>query len=232
MNLPKITTPKYSLTIPSSGKKIEFRPFLVKEEKLLLLAQESKNTSDVSKAINEVIDSCTFGKGNLDDLTSFDVEYIFLKLRAKSVGELAEVSVKCKHCDTSNEIEINLDDVEVVKKEELPKKVMITDTIGIVPRYVSASAINANVGDDVNDMFSFYVRSVIESIFDENEVYPISQTSKEELDEFINSLNREQMSKIEEIIENAPKLEKEVTFDCVKCKKKNTYVLSGAESFF
>jgi len=232
MNLPKITTPKYSLTIPSSGKKIEFRPFLVKEEKLLLLAQESKNTSDVSKAINEVIDSCTFGKGNLDDLTSFDVEYIFLKLRAKSVGELAEVSVKCKHCDTSNEIEINLDDVEVVKKEELPKKVMITDTIGIVPRYVSASAINANVGDDVNDMFSFYVRSVIESIFDENEVYPISQTSKEELDEFIDSLNREQMSKIEEIIENAPKLEKEVTFDCVKCKKKNTYVLSGAESFF
>ena len=232
MNLPKISTPKYSLTIPSNGKSVEFRPFLVKEEKLLLLAQESKKTSEITKAINEVIDECTFGQAKLNELTSFDVEYIFLKLRAKSVGEVAEVSVKCKHCEASNDIQINLDEVEVVKKEELPKKVMLTDTIGIVPRYISASSLNANVGEDVNDMFSFYIRSVIESIFDENNVYPISKTSKEDLDEFINSLNREQMNKIEEIIENSPKLEKEITFDCVKCKKQNTYILSGAESFF
>ena len=232
MNLPKISTPKYSLTVPSNGKSIEFRPFLVKEEKLLLLAQESKKTSEITKAINDVIESCTFGNINFNDLTNFDVEYIFLKLRAKSVGEVAEVSVKCKHCEASNEIEINLDEIEVNKKGPLPDKVMLTDKIGIIPRYISAASLSVDVGDDVNDMFSFYIRSVIESIFDENEVYPISKTSKEDLDEFINSLNREQMGKIEEIIECAPKLEKEIQFKCVKCKKDNTYVLSGAERFF
>ena len=232
MSLPKLTTPKYSLTLPSNGKSIEFRPFLVREEKLLLLAQEASNSKEITKAIADVITSCTFGKVSLDDLTNFDIEYIFLKLRAKSVGELAEVSVKCKHCETPNDIEVNSDEIEVTIKEDLPKKIMLTDTVGIIPRYISASLLNTDVGDDVNDMFSFYIRSVIESIFDENDVYPTSSTSREELDEFINSLNREQMSKIEAVIENAPKLEKEVKFKCTKCKKDNTYVLSGAESFF
>jgi len=232
MSLPKIATPKYTLTVPSNGKQIEFRPFLVKEEKLLLLAQETKESKEITKAISEVIKSCTFEKISLDELTNFDLEYIFLKLRAKSVGEVAEVSVKCKHCEASNDIEINLDEVEVIKKEDLPKKIMLTDTVGIIPRYISASIMNVNVSDNANDMFSLYIRSVIESIFDENDVYPISNTSREELDEFIDSLNREQMSKIEAVINNAPKLEKEVKFKCIKCKKDNTYVLSGAESFF
>ena len=232
MSLPNIATPKYTLTVPSNGKQIEFRPFLVKEEKLLLLAQETKESKEITKAISEVIKSCTFEKISLDELTNFDLEYIFLKLRAKSVGEVAEVSVKCKHCEASNDIEINLDEVEVIKKEDLPKKIMLTDTVGIIPRYISASIMNVNVSDNANDMFSLYIRSVIESIFDENDVYPISNTSREELDEFIDSLNREQMSKIEAVINNAPKLEKEVKFKCIKCKKDNTYVLSGAESFF
>jgi len=198
----------------------------------LLLAQETKESKEITKAISEVIKSCTFEKISLDELTNFDLEYIFLKLRAKSVGEVAEVSVKCKHCEASNDIEINLDEVEVIKKEDLPKKIMLTDTVGIIPRYISASIMNVNVSDNANDMFSLYIRSVIESIFDENDVYPISNTSREELDEFIDSLNREQMSKIEAVINNAPKLEKEVKFKCIKCKKDNTYVLSGAESFF
>jgi len=233
MNLPKIETPKYTLTVPSTGAQLEFRPFLVKEEKILLMAQESDNNKELFKAIRDVIDACTFEKAKVSDLTNFDLEYIFLKLRAKSVGEISDITVKCKHCDAKNDITVNINEIEVVKNEELPEKIMLTDTVGIIPKYISASVMDSTIDtSNPSQALNYYIKSVIDSIFDDSKVYPISETSDADFEEFINSLNREQMKKIENIIENSPKLSKDVVFNCIKCKEENKITITGAESFF
>ena len=234
MNLPKIETPKYGLQIPSSGETIEYRPFLVKEEKILLIAQQTNKSKAMFKAMIDVIDNCTFGKLKMKDLTNFDVEYIFLKLRQKSVGEIASLSIKCDDCSASNPVEVNLEEIKVEESDKKEKKVMLTETVGVVLKYIDALSVEklASLEKDQAKLLTETVIQSIDHIFDAEGVYPVKEANRSEIEEFINSLNREQIGKIEEFISSAPKLKHTVNFECVKCNTQNEVVLEGAQTFF
>lgn len=234
MKLPTLNTPKYSLVVPSTGQTIDYRPFLVKEEKVLLIAQQSEKQEDITRAMLDIIDSCTFEKLNINDLTSFDIEYIFIKIRTKSVGEEVEVGIKCSKCDLLNNVSINLEEIDITGDVKLPEKIMLSETVGFIPKHISLSDIE-KISKKQNDSASALVSTVaasIKSIFDEKAVYDLSQASYEEIDEFISSLNRQQISKIEELIKNTPRLEKNIHFKCIHCEEKNEHTLSGIQSFF
>lgn len=235
MSLPVISTPKYSLVLPSTGKTISYRPFLVKEEKVLLIAQESDNQGQIINAIKDVIYACTFGAVEPNKLASYDLEYIFLKLRAKSVGENASIGLKCKECETVNYIDVNLDELELTKNKDISSRVMLTDDVGVNLKHISVDSMtqiaarkNANVADTMIDT----VIACIDSIFDSSQIYPAENSTRAELEAFVQSLNRSQMQKIEEYIASAPKIEHVATFKCSKCTCENSTLLSGIQSFF
>jgi len=233
MNLPKLETPKYQLTVPSTKKQSNFRPFLVKEEKILLIAQETGEEGNMIKAMRDIIISCTFGEIDAKDLTSFDLEYIFLKIRAKSVGEVADIGVKCSECETTHELKIDLDKVSLTKTKSLPKKIELTDTIGIIPQYVKLDDMIEMAGiKDQGLLFTKTIAATVQSIYDDTNVYPLSEASEEDTKEFIDSLNREQMEKIEKVFNTTPKLEEKISFTCSGCTAENNRTLSGIESFF
>lgn len=233
MNLPKIETPKYQLTIPSTQKKVGYRPFLVKEEKILLIAQEAGEEADLLMAMKDIVTSCTSGEVDVSKLASFDLEYIFLKLRAKSVGEEAELGIICDECEEVNKVTVNLDAIEVTEGEPLPKKIQLTDTIGIVPQYIKVQdLIKISGKKDKGDVLIASIAAGIENIYDENNVYPISEASDTDIKEFIESLNKEQIEKVEKVVTAAPKLQETLSFTCQKCGIENEKILSGIESFF
>lgn len=235
MPLPILESPKYVLTVPSTSQSIEYRPFLVKEEKILLLAQESSNSSEMMSAIKDIIRACTFGVINPNDLTSFDLEYIFLKLRAKSVGEVSNIKCKCDHCETYNEVSVNIDDIEVTwPVKEVSNKIMLTDKIGVVLRHIRVNDMSTIISTSEVDMDTItnMLIASIDSIFDDSGVYPAAQSSREELLTFVNSLSRGQLNKIEEYISNSPKLQHSVKFNCTGCKTDNDITLVGTQAFF
>lgn len=231
MPLPKIETPTYELTVPSTGELIEFRPFLVKEEKILMLAQESGGVKDMIRALKQIISSCTFEKINPDSLASYDLEYIFLQLRAKSVGESSKFQLKCEKCGEFNPVEIDLTTIEVVfPLEKDDNTIQLTDNVGVVLRSIHLDEIE-NIGENVED-FTKILALTIEKIFDDTQVYNSSDISNKELIEFVESLSRSQVSKIEHYIENQPYLEKVVEFQCKECGHHNSVQLRGLDSFF
>lgn len=229
MALPILDTPKYDIKIPSSGKVIEYRPFLVKEEKILLMAQEAEDQTGVIKAIKELVRACTFDKVNPDDLTSYDLEYLFIKIRSKSVGETAEVSIKCKDCDEHVGVTINLDDIVAPIVSKDPVSIMLSDTVGITMRHIRIKDIE-KIANSENQTISTIIAS-IHSIFDESSVYATDDTSYEELENFVQSLSRKHIAKIEEFISSSPKVEHTIKFTCSKGHE-NEITLSGIQSFF
>lgn len=236
MSLPIIESPKYSIRLPSTGKNIEYRPFLVKEEKILLIAQESGSSREMIMAMKDIVKACTFNKVDPNLLTSYDLEFLFLNLRSKSVGETSTVKIKCSECDTYVPVEINLDDVAVPEVSHEPVNIMLNDTIGITMRHIRVRDL-ANLTDEKKSKSDLVVETVIASIasiYDENGVYPTDESSKDELLAFVNSLNRGQMKKIEEFINTTPKVELKVKFTCTneECKHENEVTLSGVQSFF
>jgi hypothetical protein len=235
MPLPILESPKYTLTIPSTKKTVEYRPFLVKEEKILMIAQESNDQKEIMSSIERVIEACTFGTISAKQLTSFDLEYIFLKLRAKSVGEISDIRCKCEKCEEYTEVSVNIDEVEVTwPSENVDKKIMLTDKIGVVLRHILVKDMTtiATTDEVTPETITNVIIASIESIFDETAGYPAEQSTHKELLEFVNSLNRTQISKIESFIENAPKLQHTLSFECKACKHKNTNTISGAQAFF
>lgn len=233
MNLPKIETPKYELTIPSTGKKVTYRPFLVKEEKILLIAQESEDEAALISAMKDIIASCTFGEVNAGGITSFDLEYIFVKIRAKSVGEESEIGLACSACGEVNQVTVNLDDIESPEVKPLPKKLQLTDTVGIIPCYVSVdSLIKISKASNEGETVVKTIAASIESIYDEKNVYPMNEASDSDITEFVESLNKDHLEKIEKIISSAPSVKQTVHFTCTKCGEKNTTVLEGIQNFF
>lgn len=235
MPLPILETPKYTLVVPSTGKTIEYRPFLVKEEKILLIAQETNDERAIMLALKDIIKACTFDAVNPNELTSFDVEYIFLKLRSKSVGENSEIRCKCEKCEVLNDVSINIDSIEIIwSKERDNNVIMLTDDIGITLKYLSISDIDKlNLSSKKQaDTIIETIIAMIENVFDDKGVYAAAQTSHAEMVTFISSLNRTQMSKIEDYINNLPKLQHDINFSCVNCKHENEITLSGTQSFF
>ncbi len=235
MALPILESPKYSVRLPSTGKTIEYRPFLVKEEKILLIAQESDSSREMLSAMKDIVKACTFNKVDPNELTSYDLEFLFLKLRAKSVGETATIKVKCEKCETYVPVEVNLDEVEIELAGD-PVNIMLNDTVGITMRHVRVRDL-ASLTDEkktAGDIFIDSVIASIHSIFDSNGVYLTDETKKEELVNFVQSLNRSHMKEIEKFIADTPKVQLKVKFKCTDeaCGHENEVTLTGVRSFF
>ena len=233
MALPKLATAKYELILPSTGKTIEYRPFLVKEEKILLIAQATGEDADMLRAVEQIIENCTFGelKPNLQPF--FDIEYVFIKLRAKSIGEVATVKLLMPDDEeTQVDVDINLDEVECVRDVSHNALIQLTDNIGLTLDYPRVEAI-AKISDLSEGEAGFaIVKDCISQIHDEENVYAKSDMDSKELDEFIDSLSHSQFEKIQEFFDTMPKVK-----HLVKVKNPNTgvvneIVVEGMQNFF
>jgi hypothetical protein len=235
MALPKLNDyPQYTMIQPSTGKEIKFRPFLVKEEKVMLLASESQNMQDVLRAVVNTITACCEDVDG-DKLTSFDIEYMFVKLRAKSVGETSEVVIKCESCDHGNPYKIDLGALEMTVPE-IEKRVELSKDISVELQWPNFEILQKVVGADAGTSQSEYVfaliRGAISAVLTEEERIDLKDVSVKEIDEFIESMNTEQFSKIRDVIESIPSLRHDVEFNCESCGHKNDLVVQGMENFF
>ena len=222
MPLPTIETPTYKLVVPSTNKTVDYRPFLVKEEKLLLVAQESNDTGQIVDTMKRIVDSCTFNKLNVNKLSTLDLEYIFLNLRMKSVGETSKIILKCQQCDAENDVVVNLEDSVIEKSEELNDKIQVNSEIGIKLRPVRLQ----------EESLSAACRAVIESIYDAEKIYETDDCTTEELDQFIDSLTHDAMVAITHYISHQPFLANHAHFKCASCNKENNITVKGFQSFF
>lgn len=234
MALPKLEAPKYSAVLPSTGESIEYRPYLVKEEKMLLLAMESQDQKQIMNAVCDLIDVCTFNKVKARKLPIFDVEFLFLKLRAKSVGESTTLRMKCQseECDALTDVEVNLDFVQVQMPEKINNKVEITESVGIVMKYPTLETVKMNPEANQFDTMMEVLIGCVDYIYDENDVYPAAESSKQELTDFIESLNSDQFKRVQQFFEDAPKVESDMNWKCVSCGHDNSLKIQGLQSFF
>ena len=234
MALPKLDTPRYELTVPSTNKKVVYRPYLVKEEKILMMAMESNDQNQMVRALKDVIASCTDNMVDVNDLAMFDLEYIFMQLRSKSSGETTDIGVKCSSCETKNDINIDLSKVKVNMPKDAEKKIKLTDNVGVVMKYPSINDILKIQNDDdteVNKIFDI-IASAIDYIYSGEEIFDAKDQSSAELKDFIDSLNTEQFNKIRAFIENMPSAGTTVEFDCKSCGTHNSIEVKGLANFF
>lgn len=229
MSLPKLNTPTYELILPSTGKKITHRPFLVKEHKILLTLAEAEDV-EVSRIIKQLVDVCTFNKLDIDQLPHFDLEYIFLNLRARSIGEKVEVIVNCE-CGEKIPTSYSIDDLKVERSQE-NNKIMIDDSLGIDMGYPNFDSIVEAYSSENNSEIIDLVVKCIKGVFDQENYWAAEDQTKEELEEFIFSLTKKQFDKIEEFFVNAPKVVQTIECDCPKCNKHNITRLEGLSNFF
>ena len=238
MPLPKIATPTYSLVLPSTEKEISYRPFLVKEEKLLVLALETEDTKQITTAIKAVIKNCIQTKGiKVESLPTFDIEYLFLNIRGKSVGESIDVNIICPDDEkTSVKVVIDLDDIQVKKTEGHSNKVKLDDTLMMELKYPSLDEFIKNNFDfkDENAMEQSFnlIASCIDKIYNEEEVWVADDCTKKEIKEFLESMNSSQFKKIEEFFTTMPKLSHTIKVTNPNTKVESEVVLEGLASFF
>ena len=236
MALPKLGYPTFELELPSTGKTIKYRPFLVKEEKVLLMALESKDEKQVVSAVKDLIKNCVITRIKVDNLPSFDLEYLFLKIRGASIGENIILTVTClDDNETQVEANININDVEIFKPEGHDKKIMFDENTGLVMKYPSMKEFVdrefLQKEMKTEDVYEFIADS-IDQIFDSEEVYDSSTTTKKEFRTFVDSLTTKQFEKIQKFYETSPKLSH--TFKVVNPKtgKESSYTIEGLQSFF
>jgi hypothetical protein len=239
MALPKQNAPTYTIEIPSSKQPFKFRPFLVKEQKALLLAQQSEDVVVMADTLKSVIASCAQSKIDVDKLAVFDLEYLFSQIRAKSVGEVVELFFFCDTCDDDKakvKISIDITKIKVENTEGHTNKIELFDDVGIVMKYPSIDVVKniqklTKPENDI-DLVLDIVTECIDYIYDTNEVYYAKDQSKTELSDFINNLTGEQFEKIEKFFDTMPKLEHKVKYSCPVCRKEHNKVLEGLNSFF
>ena len=238
MPLPKIATPTYSLVLPSLEKEINFRPFLVKEEKLLVLALETEDTKQITTAIKAVIKNCIQTKGiKVETLPTFDIEYLFLNIRGKSVGESLDVNIVCPDDEKTNvPVTIDLDDIKVKKTEGHSNKVKLDNTLMMELKYPSLDEFIKSNFDfkDENAMEQSFnlIASCIDKIYNEEEVWVAADCTKKEIKEFLESMNSSQFKKIEEFFTTMPKLSHTIKVKNPNTKVESEVVLEGLASFF
>ncbi|AAX44392.1 baseplate hub subunit [Prochlorococcus phage P-SSM2] len=238
MPLPKISTPSYELVIPSNKKKIKFRPFLVKEEKVLIIAMESQDNKQIANAIKDVLSACILTRGvKINDLSTFDIEYLFLNIRGKSVGEEVEVMVTCPDDgETQVPTVINLDDIKVQVNDKHSQDIVLDGEYTLRMKYPSMEEfIKTNFSSDgevaVDDTFKL-IASCVEQVYSEEESWAGADCTKKELSDFVESLNSKQFKDIERFFDTMPKLSHTVKVTNPKTKKENEVVLEGLQSFF
>ena len=238
MPLPTIATPTYELELPSTGKKIKYRPFLVKEEKLLVLALETEDTKQISTAIKTVLKNCIQSRGvKVESLPTFDIEYLFLNIRGKSVGEEIEVNLIAPDDEvTSVPVTINIDDIKIQKKKDHTNKIKLDKTLMMEMKYPSLDEFVKNNFDfdgevDMDQSFDL-IASCIDKIYNEDEVWSTADCTKKEVKDFLEQMNSMQFKEIEKFFDEMPKLSHSVTFTNPKTKVESTVVLEGLASFF
>ena len=238
MPLPKISTPTYELELPSTEQSIKYRPFLVKEEKLLVIALESEDTKQITNAIKTVIKNCILTKDiKVETLPTFDIEFLFLNIRGKSVGEQVDVNIICPDDNETNvSVSINLDDIKVQKNEEHTNKIKVDPTIMMEMKYPSLEQFIKNNFDFNNqnamDQSFDLIASCIDKIYTEDEVWSTSDVTKKEVTEFLESMNSSQFKDIEKFFETMPKLSHKIQITNPKTKVESEVVLEGLASFF
>lgn len=238
MPLPRISAPTYELELPSTGQKIQYRPFLVKEEKLLVIALESEDIKQITTAIKTVIKNCIFTKNiKVESLPTFDIEYLFLNIRGKSVGEELEVNIICPDDETTQvPVKINLDDIKVQKNEEHSNRIKLDDSIMMEMKYPSLDQFIKNNFDfsDKNAMDQSFelIASCIDKIFTEEEVWTTSDVTKKEMNDFLESMNSSQFKDIEKFFETMPKLSHKIKVKNPVTEVESEVVLEGLASFF
>ena len=238
MPLPKIATPTYSMVLPSIEKEINYRPFLVKEEKLLVLALETEDTKQITQAIKAVLKSCVQTKGvKVESLPTFDIEYLFLNIRGKSVGESIDVNIICPDDEkTSVKVVIDLDDIKVNKTEGHSNQIKLDENLMMELKYPSLDEFIKNNFDfnDQNAMEQSFklIASCIDKIYNEEEVWVAADCTKKEITEFLESMNSSQFKKIEEFFTSMPKLSHTIKVTNPNTKVESEVVLEGLASFF
>lgn len=232
MPLPTIVTPKYPITIPSSKKKTAYRPFLMKEQKVLYSAMESNDQKQIFDAMCTIIRECVDGIENPETLPVFDLEYIFLRIRAKSVGEIIEVSTVCPKCDAKNKVQVNLETIEVEFPENHSNKIMFTDKIGVIMKYPQFNDSLRNISDLNGDGMMEYICGAIDVVFDDNMTYTRKDFTPQELKDFVESLNTTQFEQIAEFYRKRPQLTKHMQCNCSGCKQDYNLDFRGMNDFF
>ena len=237
MPLPKISTPTYELEIPSTKKKIRYRPFLVKEEKILIIAMESQSDTEIANAVKDVLSTCILTKGvDVETLSTFDIEYIFLNIRGKSVGEDVEVLVTCPDDEkTKVPVRINLDDIKISNSKDHNRDIKLDDQLKMRMKYPSINEFiksNFVVGDiKPEDTFDLII-SCIEQVYNEEESWSTSDCTKDEMNDFLDQLNSNQFKEIEKFFDTMPKLSHTLTVNNPNTKVKSDIKLEGLAAFF
>ena len=237
MALPKLNdVPYYSITIPSTGQETRYRPYLVKEEKVLLIALESSDIKQIAAATTDLIKSCVETDINLDKLTTFDIEYLFINIRSKAVGESIKVNFMCSRCDAENEVTVNLDQITVPVSKEIDRMINLTDDVRVEMQHLSYKESTNNSIISTPETYAEYMfETVLRSmykIYTEEEQFIVQDESDESVIEFINSLTSEQFSKLREFVDSAPQVSSDVNFTCTECSEFNEYTLRGLNDFF
>ena len=236
MALPKLNTPTYELEVPSTDEKIKYRPFLVKEEKILLMAMESKDNTQIINAVKDIVSSCTFEKLNAATMPMFDMEYIFLNIRAKSVGEISKLKILCPDDKkTYASVELDLTKVEVQVDDEHSNKIELTDDMGIIMTYPTIdSFLESGIENiDASNMLDV-IGTCILQIYEEKgeKVYQAKDQTKKELTEFIESMDSKQFKKLQSFFDTMPKLTHTIKVENPKTKKISDVKLTGLNDFF
>jgi glutamyl/glutaminyl-tRNA synthetase len=239
MPLPKINTPTFELVLPSNNKKVKYRPFLVREEKILVMALESEDMNQITNSIIEILNDCILTKGiDVSKLATFDIEYLFLNIRAKSVGESVEVNVTCPDDNkTTVELYIDLDEIKVKKNRKHKDVIKLDDTLSMKLKYPSMQQFVDNnfevsgTNDSVDKSLSM-ITNCIDMIYNEEESWDATESSKDELVEFIEQLNTKQFKEVEKFFETMPKLSHKIKVKNPKTEVESEVVLEGLASFF
>ena len=232
MALPVLNeTPKYTLTIPSTGKKVKFRPYLIKEEKVLLLASQNQDLGGIMGAVLDTIEACVTDPLDRRKLTTFDIEYMFLKIRSKSVGEIAEVGLKCQSddCSATTKVGVNLEEIEC-RKGQRDKVIQLDEKISVQMKYPSYSQIEFS--DDEQELGFQILASSIEAVMTDEERIDMEEEDPADVRRFLEQMNREQFDALSQFIEDMPQVKEDVNWVCETCGHNNHITLKGMSDFF
>ena len=236
MALPKLTTPTYELELPSTDEKVKYRPFLVKEEKILMMAMESKSSADITQAVKDIVNECTFNKIDISSMPMFDVEYIFLQIRSKSVGEVSKLKLLCPDDEkTYADVELDLNQVKVQVGDDHTNKIKLNDGMGMIMRYPTIDSFKESGIKNITATNMLEVISTcILQIYEEKgkKVYDPKDQTQKELTDFIEQLNTKQFKDVQNFFETMPKLKHEITIKNPKTKKESKITLTGLNDFF
>lgn len=244
MPLPKIDVPTYELELISNKKKIKFRPFLVKEQKLFLMASESSEINDTVNAIRQIIKNCILTEIDVDSLPVFDLEYLFLNMRARSVSEVVNLKYQCnntiidketqeeKKCGMINELNVNLLEIKPEVNNPISNKIQLTENVGICMKFPTFEMTQKLLGKSETEMISEILYDCVDYIYDKETVYYTKDIDRQELIDFIDGLQQKEMNKIQNFFDGMPKISKKINYECKKCNYHEEITLEGLQNFF